>query len=71
VALPRDACAGAYATAGYETSVATLSGISLGSDTVFGDDGGARQLATVTGDASRGYAVSLAVGVDPRTALRG
>ena len=35
--------------------------VSLDSDNVFGDDGGASQLGTVTGDVSAGYTVSLAV----------
>jgi protocatechuate 3,4-dioxygenase beta subunit len=71
VALPSGACHRAYATPGYQTSVAALSEITLESDNVFGDDGGARQLATVTGDATTGYTVSLTVGVDPRTQVRG
>jgi hypothetical protein len=71
VALPRDACSRVYAGPGYESSVAPLSEVTLESDNVFGDDGGARQLATVSGDATRGYVVSLTVGVDPRTELGG
>lgn len=34
---------------------------------MFGDDGGASQLATVTGDVTSGYTVSLALGVDTGT----
>ncbi|XVX20764.1 intradiol ring-cleavage dioxygenase [Actinomycetota bacterium] len=63
VALPEPMCTAAYATDGYDSSVGNLQQISLTSDTVFGDDGGARQLATVTGDVTKGYAVSLAVPV--------
>ncbi|WP_222271140.1 intradiol ring-cleavage dioxygenase [Modestobacter marinus] len=71
VALPQDACEAVYATAGYEVSVATLAQVGLDSDNVFGDDGGALQLGTVTGSVSSGYAVSLAVGVDTSTAPTG
>jgi len=68
VALPRDTCAAVYAQPGYETSVRNLSQVSLAADNVFGDDGGVHQLGTVTGDVAGGYTVSLAVGVDTRTA---
>ena len=67
VALPQDVCETVYATSGYEASVANLSRVSLTADNVFGDDGGASQLATVTGDVSSGYTVRLAVGVDTTT----
>ncbi|MEJ3749140.1 intradiol ring-cleavage dioxygenase [Actinomycetes bacterium KLBMP 9797] len=71
VALPKDVCAAVYAQSGYDASVENLSGVSLQSDNVFRDDGGASQLATVTGDVSSGYTVSLSVGVDTTTAPRG
>ena len=71
VALPQDACEQAYAQDGYSASVATLAQVSLQNDNVFGDDGGVAQLGTVTGDATRGFAVSLAVRVDTRTAPTG
>jgi hypothetical protein len=67
LALPKSACDAVYATAGYESSVRALSQVSLTSDGVFGDDGGASQLGTTTGSTAGGYAVSLAVGVDTRT----
>ncbi|MBB4909036.1 intradiol ring-cleavage dioxygenase [Actinophytocola algeriensis] len=67
VALPRDVCETVYAESGYEQSVANLSRVSLDGDNVFGDDGGALQLATVTGDVASGYTVTLAVGVDTTT----
>jgi protocatechuate 3,4-dioxygenase beta subunit len=63
IALPEDTCNAVYATAGYEQSVTTLAQISLQTDMVFGDDGGARQLGTVTGDVERGYTVALDVPV--------
>ncbi|MCG2624448.1 intradiol ring-cleavage dioxygenase [Arthrobacter sp. I2-34] len=71
VALPQDVCDTVYATTGYETSVSNLAQLSLDSDNVFGDDGGASQLATVTGDAASGYTVTLAVGVDTTTTPTG
>jgi hypothetical protein len=60
-----------YATTGYEASVADLSRVSLDGHNVFGDDGGASQLATVTGDVTSGYTVSLALGVDTGTTPTG
>ncbi|MFI7673997.1 intradiol ring-cleavage dioxygenase [Actinophytocola sp. NPDC049390] len=71
VALPRDVCETVYAESGYEESVPNLSRVSLDSDNVFGDDGGATQLATVTGDVAGGYTVRLAVGVDTTTGPAG
>ena len=64
VALPEEACTAVYATAGYETSARNLAETSLTSDIVFGDDGGAAQLGTVTGSVDEGYTVELAVAVD-------
>jgi protocatechuate 3,4-dioxygenase beta subunit len=64
LALPADVCERVYAQNGYGASVTTLSGVSLDSDIVFADDGAARQLATVTGDVSRGYVATLVVPVD-------
>ena len=44
-----------------------MSGMSLSSDNVFSDDGGASQLATATGNVDDGYTVKLAVRVDTST----
>ena len=71
VALPQDVCETVYGTSGYESSVSNLARVSLDGDNVFGDDGGASQLGTVTGDVSGGYTVTLAVGVDTGTAPTG
>ncbi|NHC16142.1 intradiol ring-cleavage dioxygenase [Motilibacter deserti] len=71
VALPKATCETVYAEPGYEASVTNLAKVSLDSDNVFGDDGGATQLGTVTGDVAGGYAVSLAVRVDTRTTPTG
>jgi protocatechuate 3,4-dioxygenase beta subunit len=67
-ALPEADCTTVYALSGYEGSSANLAQVTLDSDNVFGDDGGALQLATVSGDATAGYAVSLSVPVDTGTA---
>lgn len=67
LAFPEDACAAVYALPGYEGSTRNLSQVSLASDNVFGEDAGALQLATVTGDTSSGYAASLVVRVDTTT----
>jgi protocatechuate 3,4-dioxygenase beta subunit len=67
VALPEKASSTVYALAGYEGSTANLAQVSLDSDNVFGDDGGASQLGTVTGSATAGYAVSLTARVDTST----
>jgi protocatechuate 3,4-dioxygenase beta subunit len=67
VALPEDVSNQVYAQAGYEDSVGNLSEVTLTSDNVFRDDGGASQLGTVTGDVTTGFNVSLAVGVDTTT----
>jgi protocatechuate 3,4-dioxygenase beta subunit len=71
VALPQDVCEQVYAQTGYEASVTNLSRVGLDTDNVFGDDGGAAQLGTVTGDVRSGYTVSLAVGVDTTTTPTG
>jgi protocatechuate 3,4-dioxygenase beta subunit len=63
VALPEDACSEVYATAGYGQSVANLARTSLDSDMVFGDDGAAHQLATVSGTVDGGLVATLDVPV--------
>jgi protocatechuate 3,4-dioxygenase beta subunit len=63
LALPKDACDTVYATDGYDGSAENLARTSLASDNVFGDDGGVHQLATVTGDTTKGYVATLDVGV--------
>src|SRR6266496_3752128 len=49
IALPKEICDAIYATDGYSQSAANLAGVSLASDGVFGDDGGAHQLGSVSG----------------------
>ncbi|MEU4164735.1 3,4-dioxygenase subunit beta [Actinoplanes sp. NPDC026670] len=71
VALPKETCDEVYTQTGYEASVTNLGQVSLDSDNVFGEDSGALQLATVTGSAASGYAVTLEVGVDTTTTPAG
>ena len=66
-ALPEDTSGAVYALAGYEGSTANLAQVTLDDDNVFGDDGGALQLASVTGDVSSGYVVNLTARVDTTT----
>jgi protocatechuate 3,4-dioxygenase beta subunit len=63
LALPEEPCKTVYATSGYDGSTQNLAQTSLQSDNVFGDDGGVRQLATVTGSVQEGYVARLTVGV--------
>ena len=63
IALPKESCATAYATNGYQASVSNLAGTSLAQDNVFGDDDGIHQLASMSGDASVGYTAALTIGV--------
>ena len=71
VALPQEVCDAVYSQPGYEASVSTMARVSLDSDNVFADDGGASQLASVTGDVSGGYTVALTVRVDTATTPTG
>lgn len=63
LALPEDVCAQVYEADGYSESIRNLQSTSLERDDVFGDDGGARQLATVTGSVDGGLTASLVVPV--------
>lgn len=67
VALPQNVSETVYALSGYEGSTSNLSQVSLDSDNVFSDDGGALQVTTLTGNASSGYQVALTVAVDTTT----
>ncbi|HEX6683876.1 MAG TPA: intradiol ring-cleavage dioxygenase [Candidatus Limnocylindrales bacterium] len=71
IALPQDVSETVYAQPGYEASVGNLAQVTLAGDNVFGDNDGAGQLATVTGDVTNGYKVSLTVGVDTTTTPSG
>jgi protocatechuate 3,4-dioxygenase beta subunit len=63
LAFPEAVCETVYDVSGYEDSVSSLSGVSLESDNVFGDDDGELQMATVTGDNTTGYVATLVVGL--------
>ena len=52
-----------YATDGYGSSVQELAGVSPATDGVFGEDGGVRQLGTMSGSVADGLTVELAVPV--------
>lgn len=64
VALPKTSCDLVYATDGYAQSVSSLAQVSLQSDGVFGNDGGVRQIGTVTGSVTDGMTVALTVPVN-------
>ncbi|WP_285138016.1 3,4-dioxygenase subunit beta [Microbacterium sp. lyk4-40-TSB-66] len=68
VALPQGACDVVYADGRYPSSASNLARVSLESDNVFGDDGGALELATTAGDNTAGWTVALGVRVDTTTA---
>ena len=64
LALPADVCSTVYANAtGYSASVGNLQRITLASDNVFGNDSGAVQIASVSGDATFGYTATIVVGI--------
>jgi protocatechuate 3,4-dioxygenase beta subunit len=63
IALPKDTDDAVFATLGYEQSVQNFAQMSLRTDMVFGDDGGAHQLGTISGSVAAGYTVQLAVPV--------
>jgi protocatechuate 3,4-dioxygenase beta subunit len=64
LAMPAAACSQVYGVAsGYSASVANFAAASLATDNVFSDDSAANQLATVTGDATNGFAATLTVGI--------
>lgn len=63
IALPDEANAQVFATAGYEQSIRNAAQVSLQSDNVFGDDGGIHQIATMSGSVAAGYTAALTIGV--------
>lgn len=64
LALPTSACTQVYGVvSGYAASVSNFNAISLTSDNVFGNDAGVTQIASVTGNATSGFAATLTVGV--------
>lgn len=63
LALPQAVCDVVYATTGYQQSITNLSRITLESDNVFGEDGAARQLASMGGSVGAGFTAALSVPV--------
>lgn len=63
LALPKSTCDEVYAESGYEQSVRNLASLSLETDGIFRDDGGERQLVSISGDVGGGYAATLIVPV--------
>jgi len=62
LALPKATCDLVYATTGYESSITTLSQVSLATDMVF-SDGASLELATMTGSVASGLTATLTVAV--------
>jgi protocatechuate 3,4-dioxygenase beta subunit len=65
IALPEDASDTVYASDGYRRSVSNMSRISLGTDSIFGEDSAVTQLATVSGGVTAGYKATLTISIDP------
>jgi protocatechuate 3,4-dioxygenase beta subunit len=64
LAVPAAACSQVYGVAsGYSASVNNFAQVSLSTDNVFSDTAGTTQLATVTGDVTNGFAMTLVVGI--------
>jgi protocatechuate 3,4-dioxygenase beta subunit len=61
IALTQASCDDVYSTPGYEGSRRTMGRTTLQSDSVFRNDGGIYQLATMTGSAAAGYTAGLNV----------
>ena len=62
IALPESVSQKVYAKGAYPNSTSNLSAISLTSDNVFGEDQAIHQLATVTGNAKKGFVANLTIG---------
>ena len=68
LAIPESVATAVFSLSDYTGSSRNLAQVSLASDNVFGEDGGALQIPTVTGSVDAGYAASLVVRVDTTTA---
>jgi len=66
IVVPEEVCSPVYEGADYVGSSDNLARITLATDNVF-SDGWQAQTPTVSGDASRGYALGIDVPVDPTT----
>ena len=67
MAFPEEVLNEVYELDAYTGSAENLAQITLDSDNVFGEDGGALQMATISGDSTSGYVASLVVRVDTTT----
>ena len=67
LALPESTLKPVYEGSGYDGSAQNLSQVTIASDGIFGDDGGALQIAAVTGDVVAGFTATLTVRVDTAT----
>lgn len=68
VAFPASLLDTVYTLPAYSGSAENLAQVTLASDNVFGEDGGALQIATIGGSASAGYTAALTARVDTTTA---
>ncbi|MHA2787828.1 intradiol ring-cleavage dioxygenase [Corynebacterium sp. S7] len=66
IALDQASATSVYALDGYGNSMTNLNNISLESDNVF-SDGWDQQMATITGDATKGFEAGIEVPIDPTT----
>ena len=71
LAFPETMFTDVYSRSEYDGSARNLSQITLDSDNVFGEDGAALQMATMTGSVDAGFTGSLLVRVDTTTAPTG
>ena len=64
IALPKEIDDVVFQQPGYAQSIVNMRRISLATDMVFGDDNAAREMATVTGNVTSGYAATLTISVN-------
>ena len=67
IAIPEEVANAVYALDTYDGSTENLSEVSLDTDNVFGDDSGASQLPTISGDVDSGYISTFTARVDTTT----
>ncbi|MFT4306556.1 MAG: intradiol ring-cleavage dioxygenase [Microbacterium sp.] len=67
MAVPEEVCNTVYQLSTYSGSTSNLSQVSLATDNVFGDDSGALQIGTFSGDTTNGYTAALTARVDTTT----
>jgi len=67
MAMPEAESSAVYATSTYDGSAQNLAQVTLASDNVFGDDSGASQLPTISGNVTDGYTATLVVRIDTST----